>query len=180
MFNPDYAIQMSVREHLARFRGFHPLVRRHLIQAIVRMLLARLALRSIPFRWLTPYFSRPARSPESTYARRRRIWKSSKPKLHTPIKNDISDDERKRLCSGTAWLINEAAHFLPGETTCFARAIAAQGILRRLGVGTTLYYGAAIMPDKRLAAHVWLQDGANGIIGHDNAAGYHVLARYPG
>jgi len=77
------------------------------------------------------------------------------------------------------WLINEAAGFLPGETTCFVRAIAAQSILRRLGMGTTLYYGAATLPDSGLTAHVWLQDGTAGIIGHDMPRHYHILARYP-
>jgi len=168
-----------VKQRVVKFCGLRPLVRRYLIEAVFCLLAARLALRVIPFRWLTPCFERPAERPEATYARRARIWKSSSPKLYTPHKDTISDDERKRLREGMQWLINEAAWFLPGETACFARAIAAQSILRRLGIGTTLFYGAATLPESGLTAHVWLQDGAVGIIGHDTAQRYHVLARYP-
>ena len=148
---------MWVKQRLARFRGLRPPARRQLLEAIFDLFVARLALRVIPFRRLTPYFERPAQRPQAT----------------------IADDERKRLREEMPWLINEAAWFLPGETTCFARAIAAQSILRRLGMATTLYYGAATLPDGGLTAHVWLQDGAAGIIGHDTAQRYHILARYP-
>jgi len=170
---------MWVKQRIIRFRHFRPLVRRYLLEAIFYLLIARLALRLIPFRWLTSYFERPAERPETTYAKREQIWKSFLLKLYTPHRDKITDDERKQLREGMPWLINEAAWFLPGETACFARAIAAQNILRRLGIGTTLYYGVAMLPDSGLAAHVWLQDGAAGIIGHDTAQRYHILARYP-
>ncbi len=170
---------MWVKQRLIRFCRFRPLVRRYLIETMLYLFLARLALRVIPFRWLTLYFERPAEPPEATYARREQIWKSSSPKRYTPHKDKIAGDERKRLREGMQWLINEAAWFLPGETSCFARAIAAQSILRRLGVGTTLFYGVVMLPGSGLTAHVWLQDGAAGIIGHDTAQYYHILARYP-
>jgi hypothetical protein len=74
--------------------------------------------------------------------------------------------------------MNEAAWFLPGDTVCFPRAIAAQMILRRLGMGTTLYYGAATMPERGLTAHVWLQDGSEIVVGQHDGQDYHILARY--
>ncbi len=170
---------MWVKQRLVKFCGLRPLVRRYLIEAILCLLLARLALRVIPFRWLTSYFELPAEPPEATYARREQVWKVFSLKSYTLHKDKIADDERRWLRGGMQWLINEAAWFLPGETTCFARAIAAQSILRRLGVATTLYYGAVTLPAGGLASHVWLQDGTAGIIGHDTAQRYHILARYP-
>lgn len=170
---------MRIKQRLARFLRFPPLARRYLLEAISCLILARLALRVIPFRWLTSYFTRPAERPEASYARRESIWKASLSKSYTPHKEKITDDERKRLREETQWLISEAAWFLPGETACFARAIAAQSILRRLGIGTTMYYGAATRLPDGLTAHVWLQDGAEGVIGHDTAQRYRILARYP-
>ena len=170
---------MWVMQRLVKFRRFSSPVRRYLLEAISCLILARLALRVIPFRWLTSYFKRPAELPEASYARREQIWKSSLLKSYTPHKEKITGDERKRLREGIQGLINEAAWFLPGETACFARAIAAQSTLRHLGIGTTLYYGAATHFAGGLTAHVWLQDGAAGVIGHDTAQRYHILARYP-
>ena len=62
---------------------------------------------------------------------------------------------------------------------CFPRAVAAQAMLRRRGVSTTLYYGATSQTDKGLSAHVWVQDGETDVVGKRSAAGVKVLARYP-
>ena len=105
---------MWVKQRLVRFRRFSPPVRSYLLEAIFCLILARLALRVIPFRWLTSYFKRPAELPEASYARRERIRKSSLVKSYTPHKEKIPGDERKRLREGIQWLINEAAWFLPG------------------------------------------------------------------
>jgi len=66
------------------------------------------------------------------------------------------------------------------QTTCFSRAVAAQSMLRRRGIASTLFYGVAVFPGSGLRTHVWLQDGADGIVGHLAAKDYHPLARYPG
>jgi hypothetical protein len=170
---------MWLTKRSVKFREYHPLVRRYLVEAIFGLLAARLSLRLVPFQWLTPYFNLPARSPEATFARRRQIWKASLAKTYTPQLDRITGEERQKLREGIPRLINEAAWFLPGETACFARAITAQGILRRLGIATTLFYGATTLPEGNLTAHVWLEDDGVGIIGHDTARDYRILARYP-
>ena len=43
----------------------------------------------------------------------------------------------------------------------------------------TLYYDAAILPERGLTAHVWVRDGEEGVVGHTVADRYKVLARYP-
>ncbi len=145
---------------------------------MVYLLVARLALRVISFRRLTWFFELPPRSPEQTYAERE--WR----RLHSlteyaVLKEEIVGAEREVYRQGVQWLIFEAAWFLPGQTVCFPRAIVAQAILRRLGMGTTLYYGAATLPERGLTAHVWLQDGNEMIVGHCDGQDYHILARYP-
>lgn len=77
------------------------------------------------------------------------------------------------------WLINVASQLLPGQTVCFPQAIVGQALLRRLGIGATLYYGAAVLPGRGLTAHVWLQDGPKVILGEIEGQDYHILAHYP-
>ena len=170
---------MQIRQGLKKFSDFKPVARKYLLEAIFSLIAARLALWLLPYRWLIPAFQRQTATPAASYARRRKIWQATPVKTYTAEKNTVSDGERKCLCAGIPTLINEAAFFLPRETTCFARAIAAQIILRRLGISTTMVYGAAKKPNTGLTAHVWLRTGTEGVIGHETAEEYHVLATYP-
>ena len=128
-----------------------------LAEAAVYLIAARLALALFSFQQLTWFFARRARQPELSGAARRRMIKE--------VRRAIFQIRR----SG------------PLQTTCFHRAIAAQAMLRRRGVSATLYYGAATLPGSGLVAHAWVQDGAEGVVGHLTAQRdhYHVLARYP-
>ena len=130
---------------------------RHLLlmEAAVCLLLARLALRVLSFRRLMRLFNRPMKGPEVVGAARERL--------------------RKEVC----WAIERAATYLPGETVCFPRGIAAQVMLLQRRMGATLYYGAAILPERGLTAHVWVQDGEEGVVGHGTADRYKILAVYP-
>ena len=140
---------------LTRLRRLPPWARHYLREAIVYLIAARIALRVFPFRSLTWFCE----------------WKDSKPELRGA--------ERARRRKGVRWGIQEAARFLPGQSACFARALAAQALLRRYGVSTTLYYGAASRSEQGLMAHVWLLDGSEGIVGHEAAQDYHILASFP-
>jgi hypothetical protein len=62
---------------------------------------------------------------------------------------------------------------------CFEQGLASQLMLRRRGVPSVLYFGAA--PDSRdgLAAHVWVRDGEIDVIGGETAASFRVLATFP-
>ena len=125
------------------------------LEAAVHLVAAKLALRVLPFRRLTRLFSRVPRRPE------------------------LQGDERARVRDDVARSIQVAAERLPRAWACFPRAIAAQAMLRRRGVGTVLYYGAATLPGRGLSTHVWLLDGDVGVAGHVANLSYHVLARYP-
>jgi hypothetical protein len=126
-----------------------------LIEAALGLLLARLALRVLPFRRLKPFFNRPVHGPE------------------------VDGPARQRLQKEVVWAIRRTAEFLPGKTVCFPRGIVAQAMLRRRGVATTLYYGVMRLPAGSPVAHVWVQDGAQGVVGHHSAEACHILARYP-
>jgi len=125
-------------------------------EAWVCLLAARAAIRTVSYRHLEPLFGRRPRRPERSGAER--------------------EEGRRRVQRA----VRAAARRLPVPSTCFCEAVAAQIMLRRRGIGTTLYYGAATFPERGLTAHVWLRDGREGVVGHWTAAGYHVLACYPG
>ena len=147
------------------------LARRGLItETVFYLLCARFALAIFSFQQLIWFFERPARQPELT--------------------GDARVRTRKEVRSA---IIYTHHRVLFKQTTCFHRAIAAQAMLRRRGVSTTLYYGAARrqipseemfgsgMPERDLARHIWVQDGAEGVVGYITAQQdrYHILARYP-
>ena len=126
-----------------------------LLEATVDLLAARLLLKFVPFRRLTWLFERRVNRPE----------------LPNPARDELKREVR--------WAIVTAARRAPEQVVCFPRAMAAQAMLRRRGVSTTLYYGASRRPELGLIAHVWLQDGDEGVLGSRAARGHVVLARYP-
>ena len=134
--------------------GVTPRRRRLLIEAAISLLAARSALRHVPFQSLASWFTRSVTAPE------------------------VTDPARALLCEDVRWAITQAARCLPGKTVCFPRALVAQSLLRRRGVDTDLYYGASFLPGEGLKTHVWLQNGDRGIVGHQEADDFHVLACY--
>jgi hypothetical protein len=129
-----------------------------LLEALLGLALARLALQILPFRRLKPFFTRPVRG--------------------APVDGSRREGLRKEV----SWVIEKTAKFLPGKTVCFPRGIVAQAMLRRRGVGTTLYYGVSANASRGdgSRAHVWVQDGPLGVVGFPTTEeSYHILARYP-
>lgn len=125
------------------------------LEAALILVAAKMALQVVPFARLRPFFEKRVRGPE------------------------LSGEARRRAVSQVRDAIFVAAQALPGQYVCFPRGIAAQAMLRRRGVSTTLYYGAATFPEKGLTGHVWVLDGEEDVIGSAQAPDYHVLARYP-
>jgi Transglutaminase-like superfamily len=137
-----------------RLTGEH---QRLLVEAGCYLVWARALLWLLSFHSLTRFFSRcPARRPPITGAKRLRF------------REDIR------------WAVEAVAERLPGKTACFPRGIAAQAMCRRRGVNATLYYGAANLPSTGFSAHVWVLDETEGVIGHQIAKDFLILARFPG
>jgi hypothetical protein len=126
-----------------------------IIEAYLYLLLARLVLEGFGFLRLTGLFSSPLRKPELAGRPRRRA--------------------RKEVQGAIFYVWRR----FPWKPNCFHRALAAQAMLRRRGVSTTLYYGATTLPERGLTGHVWVQDGPIGVVGHIAAKGFRVLARFP-
>lgn len=131
-------------------------MRRRVIEAAAQLTFARLAIRVLPFRLLTRVLARPVRDAQ----------------LEASACALVIADVRRA--------IQTAARRLPGTTPCFALAAAAQAMLRRRGVRSTLYYGAQSAGADRLHAHVWLSVGDEPVIGYDAAAGFVAVATLSG
>jgi hypothetical protein len=123
-------------------------------EAAAYLAVARLAIRTIPFRWLVRFFERPVRTPE------------------------LDGTARAAAREEVRAAIRGAGKRLPGGAVCFPRAFAAQAMLRRRGVSTTLYCGARRFPRRGLRAHVWLADGEHPVTGVHASAGHVPLAQY--
>jgi len=126
-------------------------------EAATYLLAARSALAVFSFHRLTRFFNRPLVRPELTGTARERARKEVQRAIFHARRN---------------WSM---------ETTCLHQAVAAQAMLWRRGVGSTLYYGAATLPGRGLCGHAWVQDGNAGVVGLLVAQrdGYQVLARFP-
>lgn len=144
-----------LRQLLRRLRQLSPPDRWLLLETLVHLWAAQLALRVLPFRWLVWWFQRPARQPE------------------------LTGEARQAALQQVRLAVHYTNLWLDLKAVCFPRSLAAQTMLRRRGVSTTLYYGAATLPaEGKLTAHVWLQDGDMGIVAHEGISQFQILARY--
>ena len=129
--------------------------RRLRVEAILYLLAARVAVIVLPYPRLTRVFERPARRPEHL------------------------GPDRERICLEVRGAIHHAARWIPGSV-CLPKAIAAQAMLRRRAITTTLYLGVAKRPEERPGSHAWLLDGELGVSGARASAGYTPVASYSG
>lgn len=127
------------------------------LEALPLLVAARVALRLVPFRRLMALVSRPVRRAE------------------------LQGADRLRARQAVRRGVFAARRYLPFSTTCLHRAIAVHWMLRRRGVGTTLYYGVNRGEGEKLGAHAWVQDGEVGVVGlgATRKQRFHIVARYP-
>jgi len=125
------------------------------LEAAFFLLTSRLALQCLPFRLIQRFMNRAPKQPQ------------------------LQGEERKRMREDIRWVISGMANHLPGETVCFPQGLAAQEMLRRRNIGTTLYFGATAKAGISLKSHVWVQDGEAAVIGCRGAAGYKIVAKFP-
>jgi hypothetical protein len=97
-----------------------------------------------------------------------------------PRCRNVAAPERRRLVGQRVrWAVLVSARWVPWTAKCFQQGLAAQWMLRRRGVASTLFYGGAMLPGKGLETHVWVQDGEIPIIGGEIADRYRILATFP-
>jgi hypothetical protein len=77
------------------------------------------------------------------------------------------------------WAIVTAGGKVPWHVKCFQQGFAAQIMLRRRGVPSVLYYGAAQDDKSGLLTHVWVRDGDVDVVGGETAYRFTTLATFP-
>ncbi len=65
------------------------------------------------------------------------------------------------------WSVSVASHYVPGAT-CLARALVAQGMLRRAGQASQVRLGVSLRPKDRLQAHAWLERDGRILLGAED------------
>jgi Transglutaminase-like superfamily len=77
----------------------------------------------------------------------------------------------------TRWAVEAAARHLPVSLPCLPQALAAAWMLQSRGHAPSLLYGVA---PHGFEAHAWVELEGMPVVGHRAAAGFTVLARFPG
>jgi asparagine synthetase B (glutamine-hydrolysing) len=77
------------------------------------------------------------------------------------------------------WAVSAMARRVPFRAVCIHQGLAAQIMLRRRGIPSLLYYGAAQDKALGLIAHVWVRDGELDVTGCEEAPRFALLARFP-
>jgi hypothetical protein len=140
---------------IAKFFRLPPEDRLLLLEATLWMAVAGFAVAVLPFRHLGLLAARPIRQLEPT------------------------DQARLVLVRRIRWAIVTATRRMPWHALCFQQGLAAQIMLRRRGVPSLLYYGAAQDDRSGLSMHVWVRDGDVDVVGGESASYFAVLATFP-
>ena len=143
---------------IARLRKFGRLSWRDrllLTEAMVWLAVAGFAIAVLSFRHLGFLAARPLRRP-------------------TPPQNS-----RLEAVRHIRWAILTTARHVPWRALCFQQGIAAQLMLRRRGIPSVLYYGAAQDKLAGLLAHVWVRDLNTNVVGGEIAHRFAILTTFP-
>lgn len=126
-------------------------------EALRELIRAKILIHTIPFRKLAPQLGR----------------------LGEETPPAISPAERA-VAVKISWAVQCAARYVPVGFVCLPQAIAAQRLLRRRGLASTLYLGVA--PDRKspqnITAHAWLRAGDKILTGEQEAITHRELARF--
>ena len=74
--------------------------------------------------------------------------------------------------------VARAARYLPFETTCLMRGLAAKTMLSRRGVATMLHLGVSLDPSIADKAHAWLEAGPLIVTGKEARSYYVSVASF--
>jgi hypothetical protein len=143
-----------IRRLLLRFRQIDNRRRALLAEAVVGLLVARLALIFIPFPRL---------------ARRLGTFVPPTDARVAAVRIATTPDEAARA-EEIGWAVTRAARYVPFRAVCLPQAMAARVMLERRSVKSVMHFGAAKGQDKPLDAHAWLDAAGVEVTGYPVAA----------
>ena len=147
-----------IRRLLVRFHQVGPRRRALVAEAVLCLLMARLALLFVPF-----------------------------PKLARRLGHFVPPEEALRRAAAAAapdarsaadigWAVTRAARYVPFRAVCLPQAMAARVMLRRRGVASVMHFGAAKGEAKPFDAHAWLDAAGVEVTGYPLANGFAEIA----
>lgn len=126
-----------------------------LAEAALLMGLARMAVLTLPFRWV--------------------MRACGTHMAESPLNLPAGDAE---AAARVAWAIDTMRLFTPWDSNCLAQAIASARMLQRRGVATTTYLGVASGQKNDLDAHAWVRCGEKIILGEQNHTPYAAVSSF--
>jgi len=152
----------SFRHRLRRFAGLTGGRRALLVEAVFWLALARLAVRSLPFRLLS-----------------RHLGAFTAPDEGLTLANPVDPPAgHVRLAGEIGWAVTRAARHVPFDAVCLPQAMAAQQMLRRRGVRSTLYFGVSKGSIGAVESHAWLRAAGVEVTGYPIPDGFSPIACY--
>jgi Transglutaminase-like superfamily len=149
----------SIRRLLLRFRQVGARRRMLVIEAILCLAAARLALIFIPF----PHLAR-------------RLGDFVAPSDPRVLRAKVSVEAKAPLAQEIGWAVTRAARYLPFKAVCLPQAMAARVMLKRRGVASVMHFGAAKGEAKPLDAHAWLDAAGVEVTGYPVAKNFAEIA----
>jgi hypothetical protein len=148
------------RRDLARLRGLSSEQFRLLMEAVLWLGVARLAIFVIPFRWTTRLFALTA--------------------LKEAADADPKPGEAPQTVRRIGRVVRAAAARTPWQSACLAQALAGSAMLRRRSIAATLAMGVAKSPSESggFKAHAWLTCQSVILTGSEGHEKYNVIARF--
>ncbi len=150
----------SLRRPFHRFAQVDGRRRALAVEAVLWLLLARLALIVIPFPRLARHmgtFTAPTEARALQGA---------------PAQGSKDAD----IATEVSWAVTRSARYLPFKAVCLPQAMAARIMLKRRGVASVMHFGAAKGKDKPLNAHAWLDAAGVEVTGYPVAKGFAEIA----
>ncbi len=148
--------QMVSRLQQLRHFWQHPWADQWLfVQAYFGLGVAWMLIHTLPFRWI---------------AARLGVCMGNSP--------DTIPPDQIQIARRVSWAVRRASSLTPWPSVCLPQAITAKALLRRRGVHSTLYLGAAFDNRKSLKAHAWLRCGKLYVTGGPGHEHYGVVASF--
>ncbi len=148
-----------IRRRLVRFAQVGRARRLLLLEAVVWLALARLALVAMPFRVI---------------ARRSGAFIAPGDAAVKDVLGATPSPDEQEVAREVGWAVTRAARYVPFKAVCLPQALAARRMLKRRGIASVLHFGA--IPgdgaDRRLEAHAWLDTAGVEVTGYPVARNF--------
>lgn len=138
-----------IRRKVRTLMGMGRARRALLIEAVVCLALARLALVLLPFRWVAAHLGEVC-SPTVAAGR---------------LRQSIGDPQDAETARAVGWAVRKMADRVPFRAVCLQQGVAAKMMLRRRGIPSALHFGVARQP-AGLDAHAWLDTAGVRVTGY--------------